>query len=97
MDAGVAPGGARPGFEGVGEIAAVGAEVSEASGLRPGGRVAFFPGRAAWSEYAIATAPFVTPIPDDVDDDTAAQLHVAPLTAALLLRAVTGPGSRGKA
>lgn len=89
---GVAPGGARPGFEGAGVIETVGSEVSDVTGLRPGARVAFFPGRWAWGEHVIAAAQFVTLIPDDIDDAVAAQLHVAPLTAALLLRAVTEAG-----
>jgi len=44
--------------------------------LKPGTRVAFFPGRGAWSEKAIVSAEYVTEIPDDVSDEAAAQLHV---------------------
>ncbi|NYE62772.1 NADPH:quinone reductase-like Zn-dependent oxidoreductase [Duganella sp. 1224] len=84
--------GARPGFEGAGVIEAVGAGVDPA--LAPGARVAFFPARWAWSDKVIAPARFVTVTPDDVADAAAAQLHVAPLTAALLFRAVQDAGAR---
>jgi NADPH:quinone reductase-like Zn-dependent oxidoreductase len=60
--------------------------------LAPGTRVAFFPGRAAWSEHALVSADFVTAIPDTISDEIAAQLHVNPLTTALLRRAVIRAG-----
>ncbi len=88
----VGPEGARPGFEGAGVIESVGGGVDPA--LAPGVRVAFFPARWAWSDKVIAPARSVTVIPDDVPDAAAAQLHVAPLTAALLLRAVQDAGAR---
>lgn len=88
----VAPGGARPGFEGVGVIEAVGPDVVASTGLSPGRRVAFFPAKWAWSDYVLAPVQFVTPIPDDVSDPIAAQLHVNPLTASLLMRAVDESG-----
>ena len=62
--------------------------------MKPGTRVAFFPGRGAWSEKAIVSAEYVTEIPDDVSDEAAAQLHVNPLTTALLLRAVETSGAK---
>lgn len=83
-DLSVPPEGNRVGFEGLGEIAFVGEGVD----LQPGTRVAFFPGRGAWSEYTTVAAEFVTPLPDDLPDETGAQLHVNPVTAALLRRAV---------
>jgi NADPH:quinone reductase-like Zn-dependent oxidoreductase len=58
----------------------------------PGARVAFFPARWAWSDKVLAQARFVTPVPDDIPDAFAAQLHVNPLTAALLVRAVEKAG-----
>ncbi|WP_206244993.1 zinc-binding dehydrogenase [Novosphingobium terrae] len=85
----VPEGGNRVGFEGFGVVEAVGEGVA----LTPGTRVAFFPGRAAWSELAIVSAAYVTPIPDSIADDVAAQLHVNPLTAALLWRAVQQAGA----
>ena len=89
----VGPDGARPGFEGAGAgvVEAVGAGIEPASGLLPGARVAFFPARWAWSDKVLAQARFVTPIPD-ISDAFAAQLHVNPLTAPLLVRAVEKAG-----
>ena len=84
--------GARPGFEGAGVVEAVGAGIEPASGLLPGARVAFFPARWAWSDEVLSQARFVTPIPDDICDAFAAQLHVNPLTAAFLVRAVERAG-----
>lgn len=91
----VPAGGNRPGFEGMGIVDAVGANA--AGRLRPGMRVAFFPGRGAWGELAVVPAQFVTALPDDVSDDAGAQLHVNPLTAQLLLRAAgaAGVGAQG--
>jgi NADPH:quinone reductase-like Zn-dependent oxidoreductase len=83
-DLSVPEGGNRVGFEGLGLVEQVGEGVT----LAPGTRVAFFPGRAAWSEHALVPAQFVTAIPDGISDDIAAQLHVNPLTTALLQRAV---------
>lgn len=80
--------GNRVGFEGFGVIERTGGGVD----LPVGARVAFFPGRAAWSERVVVPAAYVTAIPDDVSDDVAAQLHVNPLTAALLARAVKRAG-----
>ncbi|MFK3739158.1 zinc-binding dehydrogenase [Massilia sp. TN1-12] len=85
-------GGVRVGFEGMGTIAAVGSAVQAEGRLAPGMRVAFFPGRGAWSERAIVAAQFVTPLPDDVPDERGAQLHVNPLTAQMLLRAAYRAG-----
>jgi NADPH:quinone reductase-like Zn-dependent oxidoreductase len=84
----VAPGGNRPGFEGMGFIDAVDAS----AGLSVGARVAFFPGRWAWGERVVVAASFVTVVPANVSDDIAAQLHVNPLTAAMLLRAAEAAG-----
>ncbi len=93
----VLDGGVRVGFEGMGRIAALGADVLAAGRLAPGMRVAFFPGRGAWSEYAVVPADFVAPLPDDVPGEAGAQLHVNPLTAQMLLRAArqAGVGAAG--
>lgn len=88
---GVASGGVTPGFEGMGVIEAVGSAVGEH--LRPGMRVAFFPGRGAWGELANVGAAFVMALPDDVSDPLAAQMHVIPLTALMLLRAARAAGA----
>lgn len=86
----VPEGGVRVGFEGYGLVE----ETSEGVGMKPGARVAFFPGRGAWSEKAIVPAEYVTEIPDNVSNEAAAQLHVNPLTAALLLRSVEASGAK---
>src|SRR5882757_3551865 len=88
----VAPGGARPGFEGAGVLEAVGPNVDVSTGLTPGIRVAFFPAKWAWSDYVLAPAQFVTLVPDEVSDAVAGQLHVNPLTALMLARAVDESG-----
>ncbi|HEY4074946.1 MAG TPA: zinc-binding dehydrogenase [Herbaspirillum sp.] len=88
----VAPGGNRPGFEGMGFIDAVGSAVDASAGLSVGARVAFFPGRWARGERVVVAASFVTVVPANVSDDIAAQLHVNPLTAAMLLRAAEAAG-----
>ncbi|OON60001.1 hypothetical protein B0920_22285 [Massilia sp. KIM] len=90
-------GGARPGFEGMGLVEAVGASVQAEGRLRPGMRVAFFPGRGAWGERTVVAAEFVTALPDAVPDAIGAQLHVNPLTAQMLLRAAreAGVGPQG--
>jgi len=88
----VTPGGARPGFEGAGVLKAVGPNVDASSGLTPGIRVAFFPAKWAWSDYVLAPAQFVTPVPDEVSDAVAGQLHVNPLTALMLARAADESG-----
>jgi NADPH:quinone reductase-like Zn-dependent oxidoreductase len=91
-DLSVQPEGNRVGFEGFGIVEQAGDGVD----IAPGTRVAFFPGRGAWSERAIVPASYVTEIPADVADDVAAQLHVNPLTAALLARAVDRAGVQAR-
>jgi NADPH:quinone reductase-like Zn-dependent oxidoreductase len=86
----VPEGGVRVGFEGYGIVEMAGDGVE----LKTGARVAFFPGRGAWSEKAIVPAEYVTEIPDNVSDEAAAQLHVNPLTTALLVRAVETSGAQ---
>ncbi|NGZ88142.1 alcohol dehydrogenase catalytic domain-containing protein [Duganella aceris] len=89
----VGPDGARPGFEGMGVVESIGAGVDPVRNLKRGTRVAFFPARWAWSEHVLAQAQFVTPVPNDMPDVAAAQLHVSPLTAVLLARAVQASGA----
>lgn len=81
-----------PGLEGAGVIDAVGADV-DAAYFRVGGRVAFFPVPGAWSERVAVDARFAVPLPDAIDDTVAAQLHVNPLTAAMLIRATEAAGA----
>lgn len=93
----VPTGGNRPGFEGMGVVEAVGAGVDAKVQLRPGTRVAFFPGAGAWGERTLVRAEFVTALPSEVPDAIGAQLHVNPLTAQMLLRAArqAGVGAEG--
>lgn len=92
--AALGPEGARPGCEGVGIIEALGAGIDPVRGLGPGQRVAFFPARWAWSDKVLAPVRYVTRVPDDMQDAAAAQLHVDPMTAMLLLRAVQATGAQ---
>lgn len=88
----VPAGGARPGFEGMGMVEAVGTDVRAAGRLFPGMRVAFFPGAGAWGERTLVPAKFTTILPEDVPNAIGAQLHVNPLTAQMLLRAAYAAG-----
>lgn len=64
------------GFEGMGVIDAVGEGVQ----MQAGQRVSFT-GVGAWSEYVIAHHKALIPVPDEINDDVAAQLFVNPFTA----------------
>jgi NADPH:quinone reductase len=74
-------------LEGVGVVEALGGEVSAELGLGHGKKVAFFPVRGAWSDWAVAPAASVAPVPDGVPDQIAAQMLVNSATASMLLRA----------
>ena len=87
----VPAGGKSPGFEGYGIVEQAGPG-GDTPALQPGARVAFFPAPGAWSERALVSAAHATPIPDRVPDEAAAQLHVNPLTAAILIRAAEAAG-----
>ncbi len=76
----------RPGLEGVGEIVALSPRVARSSRLRLGMRVAFFPARYAWSEIVTVAEKFATPVPDDMPDEVAGQIHRVPLMAMMLFR-----------
>ncbi len=69
------------GFEGMGVVDAVGEGVA----LPVGQRVSFT-GLGTWSEYAIASARAVIPVPDAIPDELAAQLFVNPFTAYAMIR-----------
>ncbi|GGK38156.1 zinc-binding dehydrogenase [Nocardia camponoti] len=73
---------AIPGTEAVGVIEAVGEGVS---GLELGTRVAVAGARSSWADYFIAPAAGVVPVPQEVPDETAAQLFAMPLSALILL------------
>jgi NADPH:quinone reductase-like Zn-dependent oxidoreductase len=69
---------ATPGLEGMGEVAAVGEGVTH---LSAGQRVIPLGVAGTWAEYVIAPAMQLIPVPDAVNDQTAAQFVVNPLTA----------------
>ncbi len=70
------------GSEGTGVIDALGEGVS---GLRIGQRVSAASVHGSWAEAFIAPARMVIPMPDSIDDETAAQLIAMPLSALMLL------------
>ena len=72
-----------PGLELAGEIVAVGAGAGQ---LRVGQRVLAVVGHGAFAEYAVARAEDVVPLPDDIDDVTAAGFAIAYGTAHGALR-----------
>jgi NADPH2:quinone reductase len=65
-----------PGFEGAGEIEAVGAGVN----MKPGTRVAFV-GAKSYAEYALAPAAQVIPLPDGMSFEHGAAFPIQVLTA----------------
>jgi NADPH:quinone reductase-like Zn-dependent oxidoreductase len=79
---------ARAGFEAVGVVDAVGDGVAVPVGTR-----AAFTTVGAWSGYAIASAKTLIPVPDNMPDETAAQVFVNPFTAyAMVLESGIQPG-----
>lgn len=70
------------GSEAVGIIAAVGSKVS---GLTKGMRVAVGGAGQTWAEYFIAKAALAVPVPEAMDDATAAQVLSMPLSSILAL------------
>lgn len=77
-----------PGYEGVGTVEATGSAVQ---GLRPGDRVLPLDGSGTWAEYAIAPADRCIRVPESIDDETAAQLYVNPLSAWLMVTELAPP------
>lgn len=69
---------ATPGLEGMGEVMVVGDGVTH---LRPGQRVIPLGVQGTWQEYILAPGAQLIPVPDAVNDQTAAQFVVNPLTA----------------
>lgn len=72
-----------PGMEGAGEVVALGAGVS---GLSVGDRVAYAPSLGAYSEERIIPADRLVPVPDDVNDATAASMMLQGMTVQYLLK-----------
>jgi NADPH:quinone reductase-like Zn-dependent oxidoreductase len=74
------------GFEGVGMVDALGPQVT---GPAPGQRVAVINEKGGnWAEYAVAPAPFLLPVPDDLPDEQVASFFINPASAILMLRHV---------
>lgn len=69
---------ATPGLEGMGEVAEVGEGVAA---FRAGQRVIPLGVAGTWQEFVVAPAAQLIPVPDAVNDQTAAQFVVNPLTA----------------
>lgn len=74
---------AVPGYEGVGVVEAVGPGVPK---QMLGKRVLPLQGDGTWQDYVTAPAKFAVPVPEDIDDDTACQLYINPVTAWLICR-----------
>lgn len=73
-----------PGSEGVGVIVQMGAAVRLEGKFAIGQRVAFLhPG--SWSVRAVAPSSAIFPVPDDIDDEIAAQVLVHGLTAQMAI------------
>ncbi|MCP3739408.1 zinc-dependent alcohol dehydrogenase family protein [Rossellomorea sp. BNER] len=74
-----------PGYEGVGIVEDVGPSVSKEL---IGKRVLPLRGEGTWQEYVHTSADLVIPIPQSIDDFTAAQLYINPITAWLICKEV---------
>ena len=74
------------GFEGVGTVDALGADVHS---LACGQRVAIINGTGGnWAEYAVLPSARVLPVPDDLTDEQVASFFINPATALLMVRHV---------
>ncbi|MCR2822238.1 zinc-dependent alcohol dehydrogenase family protein [Lederbergia panacisoli] len=67
-----------PGYEGVGIVEKVGPLVSKEL---LGKHVLPLRGEGTWQDYVLASAELAIPIPDTIDNFTAAQLYINPVTA----------------
>ncbi|MEJ2854543.1 MULTISPECIES: quinone oxidoreductase family protein [unclassified Saccharothrix] len=79
------------GLEGAGRVAAVGPDVT---GVAVGDRVAWAHGQGSYAEQVVVPAAAAVPVPDGVDDDTAAALLLQGMTAHYLV-ASTYPVQEG--
>jgi NADPH2:quinone reductase len=73
----------RPGGEGAGRVEAVGPGVE---GLAPGARVAWAHAPGSYATHVVADAGRLVPVPDGVDDETAAAVMLQGMTAHYLAR-----------
>jgi NADPH:quinone reductase-like Zn-dependent oxidoreductase len=76
-----------PGFEGVGTIVRLGHNPEVKKRFRVGQRVAFFPVMGSWSEYVIVRPESLLAVPDEIPDQTAAQMLINTITASVLIKA----------
>jgi NADPH2:quinone reductase len=76
-----------PGLEGVGIILQLGANPDVAKRFSEGQRVAFFPAMGSWAEYVVVRYNSLLPVPDEISDQTAAQMLINTITASVLLKA----------
>lgn len=67
-----------PGYEGVGIVEDVGTSVPQSL---IGKRVLPLRGEGTWQEFVKTSAKYVVPIPDSIDDFTASQMYINPMTA----------------
>ncbi|MBB6513478.1 NADPH:quinone reductase-like Zn-dependent oxidoreductase [Gracilibacillus halotolerans] len=67
-----------PGYEGVGIVEEVGPLVSH---HLIGKRVLPLRGEGTWQEFVRASAEFTVPVPDSIDNFTASQMYINPITA----------------
>ena len=75
-----------PGFEGVGVVEAIGSDVDQ---VRVGQRVVYaFPPLGSYSETRVFPAEYLVPLPEDIDDETAAAMFMKGLTVWMLLERV---------
>ncbi|WP_068774904.1 zinc-dependent alcohol dehydrogenase family protein [Paenibacillus sp. FJAT-26967] len=70
-----------PGYEGVGVVTEVGPSVPQ---HLLGKRVLPIRGEGTWKQFVRTSADFAVPIPDSMEDETAAQLYINPITAWLI-------------
>jgi trans-2-enoyl-CoA reductase len=86
---------ATPGLEGCGVVAAVGPDTKiprDLKGLATGSRVVPMSQQGgAWTEYVLVSVDDVILIPDAVSDESAAQLHVNPMTVIGMLNTLNAP------
>lgn len=80
-----------PGFEGVGVVERIGAEVPRDL---LGRRVLPIGSAGAWQQLKRTEASWCVPVPDDLCDDAAAFAYINPLTAVLMIERFGGDGPR---
>ena len=76
------------GCEGLGIVEKVGPVNNGAHRLRVGDRVAFF-AVGSWQEKLVIPAEYASVVPEDLENELAAQLHINPIAAMLLTRLVS--------